>query len=288
MLENRVFIPPNKDSSSSEAGFVKYPVYFSIHGGGWTANSPVLDDEFCSIFCQKHNIIVISLDYRKAPTYKFPVPVMDIASSVSAILGDSSLPIDIEKVALGGFSAGGNLAFAACQTEEVRGRIKGLVGFYPVLDSSESREEKIGRRPKGKDVPIDGVGWTAEFLDWGYVPQGQDRRDPLLSPRYADENVMPKAVFLLGAEWDMLCYEAEATAENLTVGGEQRRSVEGEGWYGWVQGSVRWEKFPKRTHAFTHISEWTKGKEETRRKLVDDLYERIGKWLKEEVWTDLD
>lgn len=118
---------------------------------------------------------------------------------------DTLLPIDVTKVAIGGFSASGNLAFAACQTEELRGKISAVLGFYPVLDMTENIETKEARRPKGKDVPKDEVGWSAEFLDWGCVPQGQDRRDPLLSPRFAEVGGLPSNIYLVGAECDMLC-----------------------------------------------------------------------------------
>ncbi|KUJ11690.1 alpha/beta-hydrolase, partial [Mollisia scopiformis] len=197
-LKNRIFLPPSLVPNA------KYPVYFSIHGGGWAIGSPEIDDGFCSSFCRKNNIIVVSLDYRKSPTYKFPFAVTDTTALVLAVLADSSLPIDGEKISIGGFSAGGNLAFAACQDEELKGKINGLVGFYPVLNSAESRETKEDRRPKGEDVPRDGVAWSAMFVDWGYVPQGQDRRDPLLSPRFAGRDVFPGNVYLVGAEWDML------------------------------------------------------------------------------------
>ncbi|CZR60083.1 related to triacylglycerol lipase [Phialocephala subalpina] len=286
-LKNRIFIPPSSSNDRGERnGFEKFSLYISVHGGGWAAASPEADDEFCSHLCLKNNIMVASLDYRKSPTYRFPFAVTDIASLVSAILSDTSLPIDVSKVAIGGFSAGGNLTFAACQTEELKGKISAVVGFYPVLDMTESRETKEGRRPKGPDVPRDEVGWSADFLDWGYVPQGQDRRDPLLSPRYAERSEMPKNVYLAGAEWDMLCFEAGTTAEGLAVGGDERKEVKGEGWDGWVQGGIRWECFRKRSHAFTHVKQWNRKWEEERVRIVEELYDRVGSWLAEDVWAE--
>ncbi|KAE8446635.1 hypothetical protein EG329_011828 [Mollisiaceae sp. DMI_Dod_QoI] len=287
-LKNRIFFPPalNSPSSPNDEQSHKYPLYISIHGGGFAAASPDADDEFCSHICVKNNIIVAALDYRKSPTYKFPFAITDISELVSALLSDSSLPIDSSKVAIGGFSAGGNLAFAACQTEELRGKVSAVLGFYPALDMSESRETKEARRPKGSDVPRDEVGWSAEFLDWGYVPPGQDRRDPLLSPRFAKKSELPKYVYLSGAEWDMLCWEAEDTAKSLVVDGEERMDVKGEGWDGWMQGGVRWECFRKRKHAFTHVKEWGRAREQERVKIVEELYDRVGKWLRNEVWIE--
>lgn len=279
-LKNRIFIPPGAQISSE-----KHPLYISIHGGGWAAASPDADDEFCSQLCLKNNIIAASLDYRKSPTYKFPFAVTDIASLACEIISDTSLQIDGTKVAVGGFSAGGNLAFAACQTEMLKGKISGVLGFYPALDMTESRETKEARRPKEKDVPKDEVGWSADFLDWGYVPSGQDRRDPLLSPRFAAPGDLPSKAYLIGAEWDMLCWEAEATAKGLVEEEEERVDVNGDGWDGWVRGGVRWECFRRRKHAFTHVHEWNKEKEQDRVMVVEALYDRVGKWLVDEAFT---
>ncbi|KAI9764706.1 MAG: hypothetical protein M1840_008098 [Geoglossum simile] len=227
-LRNRIFRP---DGSEDE----ELPLYLDIHGGGWAVADPETDDEFCSFLAQNFSLIVVSVDYHKSPIHKFPRAVEDIVAITQAVMDDESLNIDKNKVVLGGFSAGGNLAFAAAQMESLRGRLSGLVGFYPVLDLTEPLEEKLSRRPRVG--PSDILASSARFLDWAYVPAGTDRRDPLLSPRWAHPKDLPSYAYLVGAEYDMLCYEARQMAESLSKYSAmdcERTSIptlsEGDGW----------------------------------------------------------
>ncbi|KAH8665219.1 alpha/beta hydrolase fold protein [Tricladium varicosporioides] len=277
-LKNRIFHPKSSENE-------KLPLYIDIHGGGWAVADPETDDEFCSFIAQTFNIIVVSVNYHKSPTYKYPHAVEDIAAIVDAIINDQTLYINEKKIAIGGFSAGGNLAFAASQLGILRGRIGSVVGIYPALDFSETLEVKLERRPK--NAPSDILKTSANFLDWAYVPQGIDRRDPLLSPCYAKYEDLPQNVYLIGAEFDMLCYEAERMAEALAAesGGERRDMPSVLKGDGWQQGSVRWECARGRDHAFTHISKRGR-KERERVKFCQEMYCRIGTWLRKGVWTD--
>ncbi|KAH0559488.1 hypothetical protein GP486_003996 [Trichoglossum hirsutum] len=278
-LKNRIFRP--QDSEDEEL-----PLYLDVHGGGWAVADPETDDEFCSFLAQNFNIIVVSVDYHKSPKHRFPRAVEDVAAIAQAVMSDESLNIDKSKVVLGGFSAGGNLAFAAAQTKVLCGQLSGLVGFYPVLDLTEPTEKKLSRRPR--NGPPDILASSANFLDWAYVPAGTDRRDPLLSPRFAHRKNLPSYAYLVGAEYDMLCYEARQMAESLAMYSAmdcERTSIptlpEGDGWQ---RGGIRWEIARGRQHAFTHITKH--GREERDRvKFCQELYNRVGCWLNEEVWA---
>lgn len=275
-LRNRIFRPEGP-------GNEPLPLYLDIHGGGWAATDPETDDEFCSFLAQNFNVIVVAIDYRKAPSWRFPFAVGDVAAIADAVIRDESLNIDQRKVALGGFSAGGNLAFTAAQTEELRGRVHCLVGIYPCLDLTESLEEKLRRRPKeaGSDI----LESSANFLDWAYVPYGVDRKDPLLSPRWARREYLPPYVYLIGAEYDMLCHEANRMAESLAEPEFERKSIPAlSAEDGWQQGGIRWECVRGRRHAFTHVA--MRGRKEIDRiRVVEEMYHRLGVWLKDEVWA---
>ncbi|KAI9772211.1 MAG: hypothetical protein M1840_000960 [Geoglossum simile] len=277
-LRNRVFRPQNSDG--------KLPLYLDVHGGGWAAADPETDDEFCSFMASNFNIIVVSVDYRKSPTNKFPVAVGDVAAAVEEVINDESLNIDKNKVALGGFSAGGNLAFAAAQMVNLRGRLSALVGFYPVLDLSESADVKLGRCPP--NAPSDVLKSSANLLGWAYVPKDVDRQNPLLSPLRAEPNDLPAHVYLVGAEYDMLCYEAHKMAEVMAKHSApdcERTSISTPAnGAGWQQGGVRWECAMGKQHAFTHIEKHGQ-KEEDRVQFCHEMYHRIGSWLTEEVWA---
>lgn len=279
-LKNRIFRP-------ADSRLEQLPLYLDVHGGGWAVADPETDDEFCSFLAQTFRIIVVSVNYHKSPQYKFPHAVQDIIAITKAVMDDESLHVDKTQVALGGFSAGGNLAFSAAQSDGLRGKLSGIVAFYPVLDMAESLEDKLSRRPR--DAPSDILASSANFLSWAYLPEGHNLRDCLLSPRWADPKVFPTHVYLVGAEYDMLCSEAEQMAEALakyTATAECRSSISTlPDQDGWRQGGVSWECARGRDHAFTHIAKHGV-KEIERVKFCKEMYSRVGHWLKEDVWKN--
>jgi acetyl esterase/lipase len=278
-LRNRIFIRPGLDTE-------KLPVYFDIHGGGFAVADPQTDDVFCSFLAENFDMIVVSVDYSKSPRQKFPRAVEDVEAIVEAVLEDPDLPIDKSKVVIGGFSAGGNLAFAASQKKSLHGSIKAVVGFYPALNFTQTVEEKLDHRPEGLGTDL--LSSSAGFIDWGYVPVGQDRRDPRLSPVFADPESLPEYAFLVGAEYDMLCKEAEEMAEMLAFTPENdcvREAIKGlPAADGWEQGKIRWECARQREHAFTHIKKWGK-KEKERVEACNSMYRRMGNWLEDIVFA---
>jgi hypothetical protein len=110
---------------------------------------------------------------------------------------------------------------------------------------------------------------------------------PLLSPRWANPKNLPYDVYLVGAEYDMLCYEARERAESLvrySAMNCERSKISGiPAEEGWQQGGIRWECARGRDHAFTHITKFGK-KEKERRRFCQEMYSRVGCWLKENVW----
>lgn len=148
-------------------------------------------------------MLVVSVNYQKAPLHSFPTPVYDVAAIVNAVLDDETLPIDKSKLVIGGFSAGGTLALSASQLPGLKGRIKASITFYLIVDWSVPPEGKLAMRPY-KNGPKDHLAHSAPWFDWGYVSIGQNRRDPLLSPCYAKKENLPPWIYVIGAEWDML------------------------------------------------------------------------------------
>ena len=270
-LENRIFIPT--DWKSGE----RLPLYIDIHGGGFALCDPQTDDEFCRHFADTYNICVVSLDYRKAPTYPFPVGLNDTVDMARAVLEDADLPFDPSKVALGGFSAGGNLALAATQVDDLRAKIKGVVTIYPVVDFVTPSAEKLETVPSGKP---DILANTAQLFNWGYINEGDNRRDPHLSPLFAPRDQLPRKVCFFGAEFDMLCDEAHKLALRLERDEPgERTGTEDD----WTHGGIKWEKVLGFQHGFTHVR--AKGDEETaRRRASEHMYRKAAEWLKREVF----
>lgn len=237
-LTNRIYIPRSYKPSDSPL-----PVYIHMHGGGFSWSNPVADDGFCSNFSNNNNILVVSLDYPKSPSYRFPTTVQALTDLVNAILDDDSLPIDKSKVVIGGFSAGGNLACAVSQDKTLQGRIKGLMAFYPPANFLHTTADESMANPKGAGatLPQDQLS----MFGWGYVKAGQDLRDPILSPIFAPRESLPPKICIFGCELDLLCRQAEIMAEKMASYGPGERVGSD---LAWERNGVKWEKILGEDH----------------------------------------
>lgn len=202
---------------------------------------------------------------------------------MQAILADPSLPIDHEKIVIGGMSAGGNLALSLAQSSELKGLFKAMVIWYPIVSFTLSLKERMDARPKDARRDIIAPAW--QYVERAYVPTSADLKDPDLSPLFsAGENFPTKAMFV-AAEDDILALDTRLMANKLAEGSKRIEGVEGEteGVSSWAAGDVRWVCGRHMLHAFNQNREW--GAAETRRREVVDLvHERIIGWLVEEVF----
>lgn len=229
--QNRIFFPASHDLTSP----TPLPTLITIHGGGFCLGSPRDADEWNRAFADTHSTLVISLTYSKAPTSPFPAAIHDLEALYAAILADESLPVarsgttsgggdGVSRIAVLGFSAGGNLALALSQLPSVRHSLdapRAVVSVYGCTDLSIPPERKAGSRryktrlPRPKGDSWDMLAGLAPVFDWSYLPYGQDLRDPLLSPAYASEAHLPPYVCIIGAELDMLSHESWRLAVRL-------------------------------------------------------------------------
>lgn len=244
-LENRIFIP-----KSFTPGSGLLPLYLDVHGGGFALTDAEFDDEFCGIFCNKHNILIVSIEYSKTPLHRFPTQINDIAAIAQAVINDETLPIDKSKIAFGGFSAGGNLVLAVSQREEFRGIINGVVSNYPVTDYTRKASAQVATRPQ--DSGIDLLAPIMGMLDWGYIPQGHDLRDERISVAFTPREKLPGKLFIVGTELDLMCWDAEMMAERLAKEGGSGNRTGTE--VAWEQNGVRWEKILGHSHGMDGIS----------------------------------
>ena len=300
-LEHRIFLPSyhDDDARAPDQRTGRLPLYIDVHGGGFALADPQTDDFFCRAFCEKRGgMVVVSLDYRKAPLHPFPAAVEDVRACVKAVLEDRSLAFDRDRVAIGGFSAGGNLALAAVQDGFIRERVKAVIPVYPVVDFSGVYRGEF-RALNGR---MDMLRESGTWFNWGYLPLGCDTRNPLLSPVYAARDQLPRRMFFVGAEFDCLCREAETMAKRLVGlgeeqdagdaaaaggggGGEDGLDGERKDWTGWEREGVRWRMYRDVQHGFTHVQ--LSGKEEVRRKrLTSGLWDEMARWLDEQVFVD--
>lgn len=197
-----------------EAGARPGLVYF--HGGGWVMGSPESSDVSCRVLANQAGAVVVSVDYSLAPEHKFPRQVEEALSAWQYTLREaSSLGIDGSRIAIGGDSAGGNLAIAACLAARDRG--VALPAFqllvYPVCDH---RFDTPSYREHGK-----GYGLTEAGMRWYwdcYLARPEDGENPYASPLRADLRGLPPA-WVARVEFDPLTSEVEAFADRLEASG---------------------------------------------------------------------
>lgn len=286
-LQVRIFFPPNYSSSSSSSSLL--PTYFSIHGGGFAVGDPQQDDEFCTMWAARTGHLVISLDYRKAPFHPFPSAIHDIAALTESILSDPSLPIDLSRISIGGFSAGANLALCASQLPPLKTLVRAAVIYYPIVNWDHPPHEKLARRPYDPAIaPRDSLAEISYALDWGYVPPGTNRRDPRLSPYHADRRDLPPRIHMVVAEWDLLRLEAQVMIHELAGVNLENKGAGCPEDFETKDGRYKFSMARGCAHGFTHhIGLSAEGK----RKCVESArryFDEAAEWLRRASCDDAD
>ncbi len=164
---------------------------------------------------------VVSIDYRLAPEYPFPCALDDGLAVVQWLeAAASDLGLDKGRMAVGGDSAGGNLA--ACVTHQLqRSRNKPLFQLllYPALDADFSR---VSYQENTQGGILTGAAMQ-QFWDC-YVPDQSQRCRSDISPLYAKTFAALPPALIITAEFDPLRDEAEAYALMMQVAGVNARS----------------------------------------------------------------
>ena len=194
------------------------PVFFNIHGGGFIYGAPELDDEFCDRVRRELGAVVINPSYRLAPENMFPSDKEDVFDVITYVHDNpAEFGIDPERMAVGGHSAGGNIAtvMALMAKEEGAFQFKCVIMDYPTVDLDTDAHAKP--TPEGC-LPPD----LAAIFDACYR-KPEDGKNPHLSPLFATEEELagmpPHAI--LTAQGDSLCFEGEEYAKHLMAAGTE-------------------------------------------------------------------
>jgi len=187
-----------------------------FHGGGWVWGTLDGAELNCRKFANEAQCVVVSVDYRLAPETPFPGAIDDCCA-VTAWVAEAAVQLNIDKtrIAVGGDSAGGNLA--ACVAYRCRDKGPKLVFqllIYPVIDADFTRPSYI---ENGKDYVL-----TRAFMEWFwncYVPNVADRKNPLVAPIHASDLSRLSSAHIITAEFDPLRDEGEAYGESLKSAG---------------------------------------------------------------------
>ena len=193
------------------------PTLIYYHGGGFVIGNIATHDSTCRRLANKSRCQVISIDYRLAPEHPFPAPIDDGIAAFRHIRDNAaSFGVDPSRLAVGGDSAGGQMAAVVCQTCRDAGEAMPAFQMliYPATDSSK----ESGSRKSFAE----GYFLSKDLMDWfwkAYVPAGTDLADLRLSPLLAKDLAGLPPAFVLTAGYDPLRDEGRAYADRLIDAG---------------------------------------------------------------------
>jgi acetyl esterase len=193
------------------------PALVFFHGGGWTIGDLDTHDVLCRQLANGARCAVFSVDYRLAPEHPFPAAVEDCFFVTKEVHQHAEeLKIDPKRIAVGGDSAGGNLAAVVALLARDRGAppLAGQLLIYPATDQRcgfPSHE----RNARGYLLTREAIG----FFRNAYLPREKDRSDCRASPLLAASHAGLPPAFVLTAAYDPLVDEGRAYAERLAQAG---------------------------------------------------------------------
>ena len=200
---------------SSATDLLAVLVWF--HGGGFVVGNLETADSTCRELANLSGAAVVSIDYHLAPEAPFPAAVDDAMAALQWVASHAGdlLVVDASRLAVGGDSAGGNLATVVSQLARDAGgpSIDFQLLVYPVTDPAGSHPSTV-ENGQGYFLEAATMDW---FMD--HYLGDADATDPRVSPLgAADLSGLPRA-YVLTAEFDPLRDEGEAYADALSASG---------------------------------------------------------------------
>jgi acetyl esterase len=203
------------------------PVLVWFHGGGWVTGSLETHDHLCRLLCDDAGVIVVSIEYRLAPETKFPGAADDCVAAWAWVSEHAAeLGGDQSKVALGGDSAGGNLAAVVALVAREQGMTVPALQLlvYPVTDHEFDSASMVDNA-KGYFLETEEMRW---FFDH-YASAPEDFADWRMSPLRAPELAGLPAAVVITAEYDPLRDQGEAYAQRLRDANVPTQALRGDG-----------------------------------------------------------
>jgi acetyl esterase/lipase len=173
-------------------------VHVHIHGGGWTIGNARMDDAMNARLALGIHVAVVSVEYRLIPAHAFTDCIDDCETAARWVLDTGTEIFGTDRMTIGGESAGGHLAAATIlrlRDAAVRfDRVKGAALTYGCYDLGGTEM----RRRAGPETLVLHGPTMSRILDKARGVNAQNRRDPRLSPLYADLSGLPPALFVVG------------------------------------------------------------------------------------------
>lgn len=192
------------------------PALLFFHGGAWIYGDLESHDALCRYLAEEAQVRVVAVDYRLAPEAPFPAAFEDCWAAWTWLTGHAQgLGIDARRIAVGGDSAGGNLAALVAQhaVRESAAAPAFQLLIYPATDFLERSDSRMAY--------ADGFYLTKAFMDLGeenYLLGDEDRGEARLSPLRQDVSGVAPA-YVVTAGFDPLLDEGKAYTDKLREAG---------------------------------------------------------------------
>jgi len=206
----------------------RQPILVFYHGGGFRLGDLDTYDPICRDLAARTGAIIVSVGYRLAPEHVYPSALADSYAALEWVHAHAAdVGGDATRLAVGGDSAGGNLAAAvALKARDLAGPpIVFQLLIYPVLNFADMETESHKLFADGYLIG----GAAHEFTRDTYLPNPADRQRPYASPLLADDLAELPPALVITAEFDPLRDEGEMYARKLADAGVPARSTRYEG-----------------------------------------------------------
>jgi acetyl esterase len=188
------------------------PVLVYFFGGGWTLGTIDTSDGVCRALTNAVGCVTITVGYRLAPEHKFPAAVHDCHAATAWVAAHAAeLGVDPDRIAVGGDSAGGNLAAAVTLLARDRGPL--LAHQLLVYPNTDYLSDTASLREN-----TDPLLFNRNSADWywgHYLASPRDGADPLASPLRAPDHAGLPSATVITAEYDPLRDQAEEYGRRL-------------------------------------------------------------------------
>ena len=219
-VEGRVIPGPGGDVPVriyTPAGAGPFPVLVWFHGGGMVLGDLDTADGTARHLCVGAGCVVVSVDYRLAPEHKFPAAPEDCYAATEWVSKNAaSIDVDANRMALGGDSAGGNLATVVALMSRDRGgpSLVFQLVVYPMVDRDFNTESYRSN--------ADGYLLTRDSMIWywnHYLGAEADTTNPYAVPLQAKDLGRLPSALIITAEYDPLRDEGDAYADRFRAAG---------------------------------------------------------------------
>ncbi|KAL1306323.1 hypothetical protein AAFC00_005043 [Neodothiora populina] len=186
------------------------PVLINFHGSGFVMYMHGTDDEYALRVARDTHCTVLDVQYRLAPEHPYPAALHDAEDVIRYVLARPQ-EFDAGSIAISGFSAGGNFALGLSGHVFPQNTFRHVLAFYPPTDLAKDPRTKVAPDTSGEPLAT----WMTDIFNDCYIPEGTDKKEPLISPYYIAGDKFPASMFFITCAQDNLAPETEELVDNI-------------------------------------------------------------------------